>query len=205
MSDIILLAKSQLRDSNNFDGQFYTEWAVKAIDKESERDNLVNKYGCHEIWGYSEPYISIRRRVDIIDNEYKYHDWDILDFGNGILETAKRIGDSTYYDNAISLNPIHIEIVNKSKKIYELQKELNDLEDMIIPHKFERLSKLASSYNYQYERELKSKKLYKKAMNNNAPKNIVDEIRDRIKLEYQKEYNTINNRIETIKEELKNL
>jgi hypothetical protein len=205
MSNTIVIAKTQPRDSyQNVGEQFYTEYGISYVDKELERDELVKKYGCKELWGFFEPCTCVRRKVKIIENELFYGEWEVLDFGDGIIDCSRRFGDSAYY-SATSLHYVHEWEVERASRVYLLQTQLKNLEDEIIPNKFQRLSKLAAEFNDRYESELKSKKIFKKSQNGTAPAEVIDEIKTRLKLEYNIQLKTIEDEIEKIKTELKDL
>jgi hypothetical protein len=196
MTDVILMAKTEPKESYSIENcQWYTEYAVRSIDKESERDELVKQFGAKELWAYSNPYAAIRRRVNIINNIVQYTDWDIIDFGDGIRDTAKKMGDSTYWNNSISLNLIHADIVNKAKWVNELLKELKKLKDRITPHKFERRSLLQAEYEEKFKTELKSSRLYSKFVKSILPDSVIQPIKEQLINEYNSELKKINNRI----------
>jgi hypothetical protein len=205
MKNLTILAKTPEKESYSIeDCTWYKEFAIAQIDKEEERDDLVNKYGCREIWAYSVPCVTLRRRVDIINGEILPRDWDILDFGNGVYETASKHGDGDFY-SAISLDPMHSQIVTRAATIRTLNKELQELKNRITPCKFMRVSLLADEYQNKLNSELKSRKLYRKAQNNEVNPNVLNSIKKPILEEYKQELNRINTRIEEIENELKEL
>jgi hypothetical protein len=205
MKNLTILAKTAEKESYSMENCiWYKEFAVAQIDKEEERDDLVNKYGCREIWGYSVPCVSLRRRVDIINGEILPRDWDILDFGNGVYETASKHGDGDFY-SAISLDPMHSQIITRAANIRTLRTELQELNDRITPCKFMRISPLADEYQNKLNSELKSRKLYRKAQNNEVNPNVLSAIKKPILAEYNQELNRITARIEAIEKELEEL
>jgi hypothetical protein len=201
----VTIAMTPTKDSMQYENQkFFTQYGIGYTENEQERDDLVKKYGCTELWKFSKPCLSLRRKVTITDDKQIYSDWDILDWADGEYECSKTFGDSAFY-TAISTDFIHVNAVKRANKLNILLKELNELDDIVTPNKFERLSKLSKKYNDLYDHELKSKKLFKKANNGTAPVEIIKEIRDRILAEYHAEENKINARIEDIKQEIKDL
>jgi hypothetical protein len=197
------MAKTEPIESYSIENcQWYTEYAVRKVDKESERDDLIKHFGTKELWSYSNPYSAIRRRVNVINNMVQYMDWEIIDFGDGIHDAAKKMGDSKYWNNAISLSDIHQEIVKNAKLINELLKELNQLKDQITPHKFERRSLLQTKYEEKYITELKSRKLYTKFKHDNVSMDVLNLIREKLKNEYTLELEQINNKITEIEQKI---
>jgi hypothetical protein len=200
---ITFMAKTEPKDSYTIENcQWYTEYAVRTINKESERDELVKRFGVKELWTYSNPCAAIRRRVNIINNIEQCGDWDIIDFGDGVRDTAKKMGDSKYWNDAISLNDIHAEIVKKAKWINELQKELLELKNKITPHKFSRRSLLQEEYYEMFKNELKSRRLYTKYENGKLSSDISNPIVDKFNKQLSDELQLINNRITEIEQKI---
>jgi hypothetical protein len=205
MKNLTILAKTAEKESYQIDNcTWYKEFAVAQIEHGEEKDDIVNRYGCREIWAYSIPCVSLRRRVDIIDGVISPREWDIMDFGNGVFETASKHGDGDFY-TAISLDPMHTQIVTRVVTIRSLNKELQELKNRITPCKFMRVSPLADEYQNKLNSELKSRKLYKKAQNNEVNPNVLNSIKKPIIEEYYQELNRINARIEEIEKELEEL
>jgi hypothetical protein len=204
MSEIIILARSKPRDSHNFDGQFFQEWGIQKVDTIAQVNELVNKYGCHEIWGFKNPYITIRRRVDVENGIQKPWEWDILDFANGELDAANTFGDGAFY-TAEGLHPLFFTITEYRLKITTLRIELTELENQITPNKFERQSLLESDFKHKYETALKTARLSKKVSQGIADPEKVKAIREPLQKEFMEEKTRIQNRIEEIKKELASL
>jgi hypothetical protein len=204
--EITQIAKSQTKESYSDDNSFwYKEFAIGKLDKEVERDEFVSKYGARELWTFSVPCVSMSRRVDIIDGKTSYRDWTYYWFCDGMFKAALSIVGDTGFENATSLNPVYDQAKEHAEKERNLRKELKELEDKITPYKYQRTSNLVAEYADRFTQELKDKKLYKKAMNNVAPVEIVNEIKSRLQGEYTAELNRINTRVDEIKAELEEL
>jgi hypothetical protein len=202
---ITLLAKTELKQSYQDDKIFwFKEYATGEFESESEKEEYYKKYNMRDVLEFQNPCISLRRRVDIISNVNNPHEWDILTCEKDIHTAALNIGDSDYY-KAESLNIVHTQVLDYCNKYNELQKELTELEDCIIPHKFSPRSKLSQKYNDLYESELKDRRLFSKAKTNSIPDDIFKSISEPLQAQYKDELGRINNRIMEVKEELKNL
>jgi hypothetical protein len=205
MSDITLIAKTALRESYTIKGcNWYTEYAIKSNLSQNEKEDIYNRFAMREIFGYLKPVVALRRRVDIINGETIPHEWDLMDVGKDAKDAAEKFGDGAFY-SGIGLSPLHAEIVERSNRISELNKELSYLEDQTIQCKYERRSKLQREYEDKFNQELKDKKIYKKFLSGIAPADLLKEIRNRLQGEYQAAYNKIDSRIEEIKAELAEL
>jgi hypothetical protein len=203
--EITTIAKTQPKDSYSINNsQFYTEYAIGKVETEEEKDGYYKKYGVREIYGYRPAFVALRRRIDIIDNNIFSGDYDFMDVDNSPFRAACKFGDSVFY-TAISLNPLHNQVIDRSNKLTALQGELKALEDSITPCKFQRNSNLAAEYESRYTQELKEKRLTKKVLNNTAPVDVVNEIKSRLQTEYKAELNRINTRIDEIKTQLDEL
>jgi hypothetical protein len=204
--EITQIAKSQTTESYSEDNAYwYKEFAVGKLDKESERDEFVTKYGARELWTFSVPCVSMSRRVDIIDGKTSYRDWTYYWFCDGIFKAALSIVGDTRFEDATSLNPVYDQAKEHAKKERNLHKELKELEDSITPCKYQRNSNLAAEYESRYTQELKDKRLTKKVLNNTAPVDVVNEIKSRLQSEYAAELNRINTKIDEIKTQLDEL
>lgn len=203
MDNTIILAKTDAKDSYNTGGRFFIEWGIRKVDSE-EVDLLISKYGSRELYKFFNPFVSVRRRVDITSGGNIAGDWEILDFADGEVRAARSIGDSEYY-TANSLHDLHKEEVILLNKVRELQKELKELEDYSTSHKFSRRSKLQEEYQYKFDRELRKRKLFKKAQNNKCDPVILESIKNPISTEYHNEINRITKRIDAIKIELEEI
>lgn len=202
---IKIIAISENRESwENENSFWYKEYAINELNTYQEKEEIVSKYGMREIYKYSNPCVSMWRRVDSSNGKIKIHDWNVMWCENGILKTALTLTED-YYINGISLDPIHKKAIELIKLENSLKNELKQLEDKITPCKYEKYSPLLNEYLYKYESELKVKKLWRKAQNNKAPMEIISEIKNRLNNEYVEELNRINTRIETIQQQLEDL
>jgi hypothetical protein len=204
--DILVLAETQPKDSYNEVGlQFYKQYAIGYHLTDEEKDNFYKNYRMQEIYGYLSPVITLRRRVDNRDGNLSFWEWDYFDVCESQEKASNSFGDSDYWFNSNSVNPLHTQAVEKNNRQNELQKELNSLEDLIIPAKFQPISNLKKQYQDQFTSELKSRKLYSKAQKGKAPQDVIDEMNERIGKAYREELSKVEKRIEEIKEELKSL
>ena len=201
MDSTIVLARSNYRESYSFNGRFFTEWGIRKIDTQEKRDSLIGDYGVRELYRFSNPFVSVRRKVSVMDNYISYGDWEIIDFADGEVDASQCIGDTQYY-SAASLHPLHIEEVSRRNRISSLHAELRELEDRLVPHKFQKESNLKKEYREKYESELKSRKLFKKAEKGLLDPILVAAIKEPILAEYDAEESIISKRIAAIKLEL---
>ena len=202
---IITIARTEPKQSYSDDNvQWYKEYSVGTFESEKERDEFSEKYPYSDALEYITPHIAMRRRIDVAGGKETPREWEFFYAQGNIYDAALDIGDTDFI-HAKSCNPIHAQVLAYWAKINQLQDELERLRDSILPHKYQAKSNLAMAYNKKYDAELKNRKLYKKTMAGTAPKEVVDEIRNRLMGEYNGELKTIENRIEEIHDELKNL
>jgi hypothetical protein len=181
---------------------WFKEYSIGHFENEKERCEIGEKYP--DALNYLCPCFSLRRRVDVLGGSTVCHDWEFLTFEKDIYSAALNIGDSDYY-SAKSCNRIHEQVVAYTKKYGDLQKELTELNDRTIRPEYNKKSRLALDYNDKYDSELREKRLYKKAQKGTAPKEIVDEIRNRLIREYNEELKLIDERIGWIQRELSDM
>ena len=202
MNEVTVLARSKIRDYD-LNSKIFTEWGVREVDEE-EKEYLVATYGAREIYKFSKPFVSVRRRGKIINDYYSYNDWEVLDFADGRFKAGLSVGDSEYY-LAESVCPLHNQILGYTEIVNNLRKELKELEDQITPNKFQKHSNLLKEYQYKYDCALKKKKLFKKASQGLVEQSVIDEIRSPIVEEYKAEETKILTRIDEIKLKLEDL
>jgi hypothetical protein len=204
--DIIVLAETQPKDSYQVDGlKFYKQYAIGYNLTDQDKDHLYETYRMQETYSYISPVVTLRRRVDNMGGNLSYWEWDYFDICENNEKASDSFGDSDYWQKSISVNSLHSDAIKKNNHIQELQKELEALEDFIIPAKFQSVSNLKKQFQDIFTSELKSKKLYSKAQKGNAPQGVIDEMNKRLGREYQCELAKVEKRIEEIKEELSNL
>jgi len=202
-NEVTILAKSQPRESYNFEGQLSTEWGIKKVDNPEGIDSLFSTY-TSQILYTSDPVAVLRRNVYLINNTPSYQDWEILDFADGDVAAIRSIGDSAY-NTAISIDSRHADEIIRRNAIAEVQNELNDLEDSIIPNKYEKMSKLQKEYQNKYNQELKRRKLYTKVQNRLADRDLLDMIRSPFQEDYKLDLEEITIRIDHLKLVLREL
>jgi len=204
-NEVTILAKSQPKESYNFEGQLSTEWGIKKINTQEEIDFLVSKYGSKELYKFRDPFVSVRRRVKLVNNEFpSYLPWEILDFADGDIAAIRSVGDSAY-NTAISIDSRHADEIIRRNAITKVQDELNKLEDSIIPNKYEKMSKLQKEYQNKYDQELKRRKLYTKVQNSLADCDLLDMIRSPFQEDYKLDLEEITIRIDHLKLVLREL
>lgn len=201
--DVVILAETKIKESCEVvDLSFYIQYAIGQNMTDIERDFFAQKYNMREVYGFTNPIITMRRRVDNKSGLISFWDWDYFDIFKNRELALFGFGDSDYWQNCISVNPLHSAAVIKNNRQNELMAELKNLEDMIIPHKFQSVSNLKKQYNDVYWQELKDKRLKSKAEKGIAPQDIIDEIQSRIGANYKKELAQIESRIQEIELEL---
>jgi len=190
MDNIIVLAKSKACISDNDENDIlFTEWGVGEISSDDDKNELVKRYSCREIYGYRTVFLSLRRRVKKINNDTEYSDWDILDFWPSQFSAAKMICDTAYWESE-SLSELHKKVcLWRKRKI-----SLRDEEVRLIKTK----NSLEQIYQDEYILRLKEKRLYRKARNNNAPKDIITEIKKDLKERYLNEKSVLEDRLKQI-------
>lgn len=205
---ITLLAVTQPKQSiTNENVVWYKEYSVGRFESEKERCEFGKKY--RDAMDYLNPHVSMRRRVDVLNGENTYWGWDYLTVEKDIYSAALNIGDSDYY-SAKSCNHIHEQVKLYSEKMNSLQKELQSLESEIVTHKFAAQSRLQQKYQSQYDASLKKNRLYSKVYGRaegggSVPQDKIDAIRLPIRKAYNNELETINNRIDKIRQELSDM
>lgn len=206
-SNIILIAQTQYKESwQTINLKFCIQYAIMPLHNENDKDLIVNKYGMREVYRFYNPYVALRRRVDNLNEVINNWEWELIDVRKNNFEAVLSFGDSSFYDNStIGLDPLYQLVMDYCNKSRILKNELQQLEDNITPNKFQQKSNFELEYENKYIQELKDHRLYSKAMKDNAPKDIIDSIKNLIKIEMKNEYNRITNRIEAIKSELAEL
>jgi hypothetical protein len=205
MKQPIILCKTEPQLSNSVvDVMWYKEYAIAELE-ENEKDDLVAKYGCREIYGFRTTWLSLRRRVDISTTTAKHlpHEWDIMDFSDS-QDKAAIFGD-TEFRQAKSLHPLFDDVVARLNLMEQLRKELLEITELIIPCKFSRRNKLTEKYEDEYISALKAKKLYKKSLANEVDPHIIEQIRKPFVDKFNTEYQRQENRLEEIKQQLDEL
>ena len=208
MKNIIILAHSPITESCVEENTlFYTQWGISEIESEQEKDDLVSKYACREIYGFYNVFVSMRRRVKIqkncaYDNEI-FLDWNILDFSPNQFEAAKMW--DTAYRNAKSLHPLHNRIVKWFENIAQAKLEFVELNKKITPAGFFKDIPLYVEYGERYQAELKKRKLFSKVEKGLVDEKILDEIKKPLKEAYNQEYASIIKRIEELENQIKSL
>lgn len=200
---ITLLAVTQPKQSITNDNViWYKEYAIGQFESEKERCEFGKKYS--NALNYLNPHVSMRRRVDVFSDGSVFWDWDYLTVEKDIYSAALNIGDTDYY-SAKSCNHIHEQVKLYSERMNSLQKELQDLENEIVPNKFARQSRLQGRYQSQYDAALKKNRLYSRVHCKSAgavSDEKIDAIRLPIRKSYKCELEIINERISGIKKEL---
>jgi len=203
-NEVTILAKSQPKESYNFEGQLSTEWGIKKIDNPEEIDSLFSTYASQILYKSHNPIAVLRRNVYLINNTPSYQDWEILDFADGDIAAIRSVGDSAY-NTAISIDSRHADEIIRRNAITKVQDELNKLEDSIIPNKYEKMSKLQKEYQNKYDQELKRRKLYTKVQNSLADCDLLDMIRSPFQEDYKLDLEEITIRIDRLKLVLREL
>ena len=204
MKNIIILAHSPITESCVEENTlFYTQWGIGEIESEQEKDDLVSKYACREIYSFSYVFVSMRRRVKIQNDIEIPSDWNILDFSPNRFEAAKMW--DTAYRNAKSLHPLHNRIVKWFENIAQAKLEFVDLNKRITPAGFFKDIPLYVEYGEKYQAELKKRKLFSKAQKGLVDEKILDEIKKPLKEVYNQEYASTIKRIEELENQIKSL
>ena len=205
MNNPIILSKTKQKPSYSFEGDWYKEYAIQKVDDQKEIAELFKKYpGINNIYGIKNLYVSMRRRIDLIDENPKFWEWQALDFQDGAWNAAMNIGDSDFYQGE-TFHPLHAKIVEYCDKRNALRKEQSELSDYLTPHKFQLHSELFKEYQEEYYKELKKRKLYSKAMDGKVAQDVIDAIRKPIQDKYLEKRTTLDNRIGEINHELSDL
>jgi len=197
--DTTILCSTKPRDSDNKIGlKFHKEYAIATNLTDQEKEKYATEFGMTEVYEFHNPCVSMRRRVDNDSGIVVYWNWDILDIMQSEKSCVMSFGDTEYW-NGDSLTEIHEWAKYTSETENLLRAEWTELRDRLEPHKFSRQSLLVQEYNEKYDAELRSKRLYSKAQKGTAPKDIITEISNRLKSEYQEEKNRVEFRIDEIK------
>lgn len=186
---------------------WYKEYSVGRFENEKERCKFGEKY--RDALDYLNCFVSMSRRVDVVGNTTSdYGEWTYYDFEKDIYSAALGFGDTAYW-SAKSCNKIHKQVVAYTNEYNELQKELTELNDKIIPCKHQSKSNLQMEYNDLFENNLKKNGVYTAYLGKNqsgTPKqNKIDVIRKTVRLQYDVELAKIETRIDVIQKELFNL
>ena len=204
--NIVYIYHSPMQDSwSNYGTKFYFEYAIQLVD-DSEKDDLYSKFGFKNVYT-GKTYKALKRRVNISsDNEISYNDWNLIDVCQSELKAALSFSDSHYSNQSgTSLHYLYDESIRIHNKRHTLNQELENLQDLITPHKFQAYSNLQTIYRDKLNQALKDRRLYSKAQKGLVNSDIMAEIMNPIKSEYKNEYNRITARIEEIESELKEL
>jgi len=204
MNNIIILAQSPITESYSEEETLvYTQWGIGEIESENEKDDLVSKYACREIYHFSNVFVSLRRRVKIQNDIEIPSDWDILDFSPNRFEAAKMFDGA--YRSAKSLHPLHNRVIKWFENIAQAKLEFVDLNKKITPSGFFKDIPLYVEYGEKYQAELKKRKLFSKAQKGLVDEKILDEIKKPLKEDYNQEYASIIRRIEELENQIKSL
>lgn len=160
-------------------GEFYHEYRVRPLT-EDEKRSIHNWHG--------EEWALISQRIDTGDDP-KIWEAVVWDIGFSPLDAAMRTLGDTSYMEAESLDPIHAEVI----KVNEAIGKLRDLEHELFKstHKkseyppFDYVERdpekeLKEETTKEYNQQLKSAKLWKKAQEGTAPQEKIDEIHKRV-------------------------
>lgn len=195
--NLTILAHTHEKESYQVDGlKFYTEYALGTLT-DKEKDFVAKKYNMSEIYGFENPVILLRRRVDIKESVITPWAWDILEDVDGFEYGVECFGDSAYWHNAISDHPSHKNALERAEKRSKLSKEIDYIDRC--------LSSLYKDYRGKFEQELKDKRIYSKALKNEAPQNIIDEIKTRIQDEYKQEKESLETKRDELKKQLNSI
>jgi hypothetical protein len=205
--NIVILCKTKIKDSWVESGmKFYREYGVFTDLTNTERDHYANSpFNMRELYKWSLPVITASRKVTLKGENRLDGQWVLYDGFENIQSAAMGFGDSEYWFNSESVNDIHVQAIEKNNKVESLRHECEELEDLVNKTWLRGSTKLIDKYNELYYSELKSKKLYSKAKNGNAPKDKIEEITNRLKPEYEKELSDIQSRMDQIKKEIEEI
>lgn len=202
----ILLARSSKRERATADGEAWTEYRARTVDRE-ERAQLADKYGYDAVkalFGFEEPVVLERRHVRTGDDagaEYGAGEdpWEPLEFGGDLCQTIEEVGDSAFCDpDGEGLHPLRDQYCEFRQRRSDDSKRLRELEARVRPEQGLRTSPLQHEYEGRYEAELKKARLHSKAKREAAPSDKVEAIRKRVAAEYQREKAEIDAEIETL-------
>lgn len=178
--ETIVLARGPKRTSFADAKEWFSEYAC-LIPDENERREIRENYRPNT-WN---TFIFARRRV----KENEFGEWEILDFAESVEDAANNGCDTDYWQGE-SLHDLHAGAVERVKRERETTARLKELES--------RRDDLRDYLNERYIDELRSRRLYSKAKKNEAPQDIIDEIKTRLETEYHLALSKINDEIELL-------
>ena len=196
--DIITLAETESKPSYQ-EGikAFFKQYAVGHNLTDAERDMFWNEYKFRDMVSFLEPAIMMRRRIDVMPDETMMpREWQYVDCYESVYMAANDFGETDYY-NAMSRHTIHEEAIRTWKRGKELYAENNTL--------LQESNGLRAAYQEKYEAELRDRKLLTKAKRGQAPQEVIDEIKNRLRTEREAERQRISKRIEEVIKEMKEL
>lgn len=204
----IILCKTKVKDSM-FEAniQWYKEYAVFVDLTNVEIDHYANSpFSMRELYNWSTPVITASRKVTLTGENWgqdiSFGQWTLYNAFENIQVASMGFGDSDYWFNSESVNDIHSQAVKKNNTLNILRVEYEGLEELVKETWLRKSTKLKDKYNELYTSELKSKKLYSKAKNGNAPQSAIEEIQAKLQPEYEKELAGITERMTQIKKEM---
>jgi len=200
--DVKLIAKTHPKQSySDIDLQFFTEYSLGYNLTQDEKETFANGYSMgNVIWQYSNPIVTLRRRVDLRDGQETPWDWDYFyEAYETDLDAMKSFGDSAYWDYSISVDPRHSELVEKMDNLSKYQMEIYQFEGYLISEKFSR-SDIEIEFSELYEKKLKDARIFSAAQRGDAPQDKIDEIRAEVKRLYDAKKLKIETEIENLKE-----
>lgn len=194
--EILVLAQTQPKDSWTEIGlTFYKQYAVGHNLTESEREHFAKFYRLDGMYGYTNPVITMRRRVDIRNGLESCWEWDYFDCFESVESAARGFADTEYWKVENSVIPLHKSTVEHVIEQDNIQKQLQDLE-------YYKSFTIRQKYNDLYTAELKSKRLYTKASQGIAPQDKIDSIKADLLKQYTEELAEVQSRIDTLHDKL---
>lgn len=200
----IILCKTKIKDSMSEENtRWHKEYAVFVELTNVEIDHYANSpFGIRELYNWNAPVITASRKVTLTGENQSFGQWTLYDAFENIQSASMGFGDSDYWFNSESVSSIHTQAVSKNNVLNTLRSEYEGLEGIVKETWLRKSTKLKDKYNELYTNELKSRKLYSKAKNGNAPQSAIEEIQAKLQPEYEKELAEITERMTQIKKEM---
>jgi hypothetical protein len=163
----MLIARSQPKQSVRYDNAvLYKEYRVRKLTEDEKQDH-ASQYNEDRLYKMTTAYVF---EVQVVsDNAGKRDEggWTIHDWADTAFKAA--IFNVAGYLEAESLHPLHRQVVEHITTLNTLRNERRQIDS--------ELNGLAEHYRNLYAAELKSRRMYKKAMDGKAPQDVIDSIR----------------------------
>src|SRR5690349_284033 len=127
--EIIILAETQPKESwQTGIKAFYKQYAIGHNLTNAERDAFHKSHRFENIYGFQNPSLIMRRRIDVLDDKgsLSCREWEYVDCYDGITQAALKFGESDYF-RADSKHPLHVQALNTQKRYDELYAEHTEL------------------------------------------------------------------------------